>query len=137
MPGRERPVFMIPTKSPQPARTPADENAVLSPSHRGRPVLAARPEGVSAPGPGGRSSGAPAAGGREIFATAEGIIVYPPRAEGERWRAVWHEPDGRRGRCQAVTEGRLTAKLEPVAERRATSPPRARRSVPRRGAVRR
>ena len=92
-------------------------------SHRGRPVLAARPEGVSAPGPGGGLRGPPAAGGREILATAEGITVYPPRAEGERWRAVWYEPDGRRGRCQAVTEGRLTAKLEPVAERLAAQAP--------------
>ena len=74
-------------------------------------------------GPGQRPSGAPAPGGREIFATAEGITVYPPRAGGGRWRAVWYEPDGQRGQCQAVTEGRLTAKLEPVAERLAAEAP--------------
>jgi hypothetical protein len=49
--------------------------------------------------------------------TAEGVVVYPARWAGDRWRAVWYEPDGSRGQCQAVSEERLAAKLEVVAER--------------------
>jgi hypothetical protein len=60
--------------------------------------------------------------------TAEGITVYPPRAEGDRWRAVWYEPGGQRGQCQAVTEGRLAARLEPVAERLAAQAPNTQRT---------
>ena len=45
-----------------------------------------------------------------------GITVYPARAERARWRAVWYE-NGQRQECEAVTEDRLAAKLEKVAER--------------------
>jgi integrase len=45
-----------------------------------------------------------------------GITVYPARAERGRWRAVWYE-NGQRQQCEAVTEDRLAAKLEKVAER--------------------
>jgi hypothetical protein len=58
----------------------------------------------------------------------EGISVYPPRWAGDRWRAVWREPDGRRGHCQAVTGGRLAARLGPVAERLTADAPNMLRS---------
>jgi len=45
-----------------------------------------------------------------------GITVYPARGERGRWRAVWYE-NGQRQQCEAVTEDRLAAKLEKVAER--------------------
>ena len=91
-------------------------------------ALARRPEGVSAPGPGSRIRVLRRPVAVRFFATAEGITVYPPRAEGDRWRAVWYEPDGQRGQCQAVTEGRLTARLEPVAERLAAQAPNTQRT---------
>ncbi len=45
-----------------------------------------------------------------------GIVVYPARREGERWRAVWYE-NGRRRQCEAVAEDKLAAKLAKVTER--------------------
>ena len=45
-----------------------------------------------------------------------GITVYPARAERGRWRAVWYE-NGQRQQCEALTEDKLAAKLEKVAER--------------------
>jgi hypothetical protein len=45
---------------------------------------------------------------------AERITVYPARYAGERWQAVWHEPDGERAQCEALSKGRLAARLEPV-----------------------
>jgi integrase len=42
--------------------------------------------------------------------------VYPPRRQGEPWRAVWVE-DGRRRFREAVTEDKLAAKLAKVTER--------------------
>jgi hypothetical protein len=45
-----------------------------------------------------------------------GIMVYPARGERRRWRAVWYE-NGQRQQCEAVTEDKLAAKLEKVAER--------------------
>jgi hypothetical protein len=42
--------------------------------------------------------------------------VYPPRQQGEPWRAVWVE-DGRRRFREAVTEEKLAATLEKVTER--------------------
>jgi hypothetical protein len=45
-----------------------------------------------------------------------GILVYPPEAEGEPWRAVFTE-NGQRKYRQGATEAKLAAKLEKVAER--------------------
>lgn len=55
-------------------------------------------------------------GGRPVIEMACGITVYPARAEGERWRAVWYE-DGQRRQCESVSEYKLAVKLEKVAER--------------------
>jgi integrase len=55
-----------------------------------------------------------------------GITVYPARSEGGRWRAVWHEA-GERHCCEAVTEEKLAAKLEKVAERLRADAPNMRR----------
>jgi len=52
-----------------------------------------------------------------VIITDARITVYPARFEGDRWRAVWYEPDATRRQCQAVSEQRLAAKLEPVTER--------------------
>jgi integrase len=49
-------------------------------------------------------------------------MVYPSRGERRRWRAVWYE-NGQRQQCESVTEDRLAAKLQKVAERlRADAP---------------
>ena len=45
-----------------------------------------------------------------------GILVYPPEAEGEPWRATFTENGQRRYR-QGATEAKLAAKLEKVTER--------------------
>jgi hypothetical protein len=45
-----------------------------------------------------------------------GVVVYPAREPGDRWRAVWYE-NGRRRQCQAVSDDRLAMKLEKVTER--------------------
>jgi integrase len=45
-----------------------------------------------------------------------GILVYPPEAEGEPWRAVFTE-NGQRKFRQGATEAKLAAKLEKVRER--------------------
>jgi integrase len=55
-----------------------------------------------------------------------GIMVYPARFDGDRWRAVWYE-DGERQQCQSVSEDRLAGKLEKVTERLAADAPRMRR----------
>jgi hypothetical protein len=52
--------------------------------------------------------------------------VYPARSEGGRWRAVWYEA-GEREQCEAATEGKLTPKLERVAERLKADAPKMRR----------
>ena len=54
--------------------------------------------------------------GRPVIDLEWGITVYPPRRQGEPWRAVWME-DGRRRFREAVTEEKLAAKLEKVTER--------------------
>lgn len=45
-----------------------------------------------------------------------GITVYPSRTQRGRWRAVWYE-NGHRQQCEAVTEDKLAARLDKVAER--------------------
>ena len=56
------------------------------------------------------------AAGRPVIDLEWGVTVYPPRRQGEPWRAVWVE-DGRRRFREAVTEEKLAAKLEKVTER--------------------
>ena len=51
--------------------------------------------------------------GRVVVEVEGGVTVYPARAAGDRWRAVWYE-GGRRRQCQAVTEAGLAAKLEKI-----------------------
>jgi hypothetical protein len=55
-----------------------------------------------------------------VKSSSYGITVYPARAEGGRWRAVWHE-DGQRQQCKAPSEEKLAAKLERVTERLAVT----------------
>jgi hypothetical protein len=45
-----------------------------------------------------------------------GVLVYPPEAGGEPWRAVFTE-NGQRKYRQGATEAKLAAKLEKVTER--------------------
>ena len=45
-----------------------------------------------------------------------GVTVYPARPRQGRWRAVWYE-NGPRQQCEAVTEAKLTPKLEKIVER--------------------
>ena len=70
----------------------------------------------------------PAPDRREPIVTEQGITIYPARYEGDRWRAVWYEPDGSRGQCQSVSELGLAAKLEKVTERLAADVPNMLRS---------
>jgi hypothetical protein len=116
MPGRERSVSMIPTKSPQPA-VPA------GPGRGRRGAAASRRPGRGRPG-GKVVSGVTRAGpgGRAVIETPEGITVYAARCEGDRWRAVWYE-DGERRQCQAASEDRMAASLEKVAVRLAADAP--------------
>jgi integrase len=65
-------------------------------------------------------------GGGEVIELEYGTTVYPARAEGGRWRAVWHE-DGERQQCEAASEEKLAPKLEKVAERLRTDAPNMRR----------
>jgi len=80
--------------------------------------------GSTGPGQRGAVSGVAAfSGARQVIVTDEGITVYPARFAGDRWRAVWYEPDGTRRQCQAVSEERLVVRLEPVTERLAADAP--------------
>ena len=53
---------------------------------------------------------------RPVVELGCGIVVYPPEADGEPWRAVFTENGQRRYR-QGATEEKLAAKLEKVTER--------------------
>ena len=53
---------------------------------------------------------------RPVIELEFGIVVYPPEADGEPWRAVFTENGQRRYR-QGATEAKLAAKLEKVTER--------------------
>ena len=64
--------------------------------------------------------------GRVVVETDSGVTVYPAREPGDRWRAVWYE-NGRRRQCEAVSEDRLAARLEKVAERLAADAPNTER----------
>jgi hypothetical protein len=60
--------------------------------------------------------------GRLVVELDCGVMVYPARREGDRWRAVWVE-DGRRRYLEGVTEQRLAVKLEKVVERLSADAP--------------
>jgi hypothetical protein len=62
--------------------------------------------------------------GAPVIELEHGITVYLPRGGGEqgRWRAVWQE-NGKRQQCEAVSEDKLAARLEKVAERLAADAP--------------
>ena len=53
---------------------------------------------------------------RPVIELEFGILVYPPKAEGEPWRAVFTENGQRRYR-QGATEAKLAEELEKVKER--------------------
>ena len=53
---------------------------------------------------------------RPVIELGCGILVYPPEADGEPWRAVFTE-NGQRKYRQGATEAKLAAKLEKVTER--------------------
>ena len=53
---------------------------------------------------------------RPVIELDFGILVYPPEADGEPWRAVFTENGQRRYR-QGATEAKLAEKLEKVRER--------------------
>jgi integrase len=64
--------------------------------------------------------------GRPVIELENGITVYPPRFEGDRWRAVWYEV-GQRQQCESVREDKLAARLEKVTERLRADAPNMRR----------
>ena len=68
------------------------------------------------------------AGSRAAIVTDQGITVYPARCDGDRWRAVWYEPDSSRRQCQSVSQQGLAARLEKVTERLAAGAPNMLRS---------
>jgi hypothetical protein len=59
---------------------------------------------------------------RPVLELGFGVVVYPPREEGGRWRSVWYE-DGQRRQCQSLAEDQLAAKLEKVKARLALDAP--------------
>ncbi len=97
----------IPTESPQ----------LPSPKARARSLRDAsrRPAGRSSERVSGSARTA-TRGDNVVVEVAGGITVYPARAEGDRWRAVWCE-GGRRRQCESVSEAGLAARLVKVTER--------------------
>ena len=61
-------------------------------------------------------------GAGEVIELGFGVVVYPARSKGGRWRAVWYE-DGQRQQCESVDEGKLAARLEKVTGRLAAGAP--------------
>jgi integrase len=59
---------------------------------------------------------------RVVVEVGGGVVVYPGRFAGDRWRAVWYE-GGRRRQCQAATEDRLAARVEKICARLAADAP--------------
>jgi integrase len=119
----EHPDSKIPTKNPQAAS--AGPGRGRAPAGPGRAGVRRRrvPVGEAA-----RAASVAVPVSREPIVTEQGITVYPARCEGDRWRAVWYEPDGSRGQCQSVSEQGLAVKLEKVTERLAADVPNMLRS---------
>ncbi len=101
-------VFKIPTESPQPARGKAS---------RARKAAAAQPRAASRVA--GAGTRAATRGDGNVIELDLGTTVYPPRQDGGRWRAVWHE-DGERKQCESVSQDKLAAKLDKVRQRLST-----------------
>ena len=88
---------------------------------------AARLGGRARPAPGvARVSGdtrpATRGAGRVVVEVGCGVVVYPAREPGGRWRATWYE-GGRRRQCQAASEGRLAVRVEKITGRLAADAP--------------
>jgi len=113
-------IVKIPTVSPQlvPDRP---GRPVAGPSARARKASGTRRSPDFASG----SGRAATRGSGEVIELECGITVYPARAVGGRWRAVWYE-DGRREQCEAATEEKLAAKLEQVRIRLEADAPKMR-----------
>jgi hypothetical protein len=109
-------IFKIPTEIPQaaPART-------AKPSGRAKRTPGASRSLVLVSGNGRAAT----RGGGEVIELECGITVYPARAEGGRWRAVWYE-DGQREQCEAASEEKLAVKLEKVKVRLEADAPKMR-----------
>ncbi|MBO0803225.1 MAG: site-specific integrase [Nocardiopsaceae bacterium] len=107
-------IFKIPTESPQPVRGARGARGKSSRA----PAVSRPPKAARAAS--GRVTGvetrAATRGDGDVIELEHGITVYPPRRDGGRWRAVWHE-DGERRQCESVSEEKLAAKLEKVKER--------------------
>jgi len=104
-------VFKIPAESPQPFR------GAVGRARR----AAAKPKaaGLAAGRVAGAGTRAATRGDGEAIELGLGITVYPPRDEGGRRRAAWHE-DGERQQCESVSEDKLAARLEKVRQRLST-----------------
>src|SRR6185437_1653990 len=91
------------------------------PVGRARKAAAAKPKaaGLAAGRVAGAGTRAATRGDGEAIELGLGITVYPPRDEGGRRRAAWHE-DGERQQCESVSEDKLAAKLEKVRQRLST-----------------
>jgi integrase len=98
----------INTNPTQLARSQAGRRAQCAPETSRKARGAARVSGDSR-----ESTRDPA---RVVVEAGCGILVYPPEAAGEPWRAVFTE-NGRRRFRQAMTEAGLAAKLAKVTER--------------------
>jgi len=59
---------------------------------------------------------------RPVIELDFGILVYPPEADGEPWRAVFTE-NGQRKYRQGATEAKLAAKLVPYPGSTRSPPP--------------
>jgi integrase len=95
---------------------PAAENLVTTPDHRSG-ARRSHPESVMT-----ISALPDGTAGRVVVELGCGVVVYPARFAGDRWRAVWYE-GGRRCQCEAVTEDRLAVRVEKVLERLAADAP--------------
>jgi hypothetical protein len=102
-------IFKIPTEIPQPEADRADRPKAKGSSGRAKKAVGATQSAPFASG----SGRAATRGGGEVIELECGITVYPARAEGGRWRAVWQE-DGERQQCEAASEEKLAVKLEKV-----------------------
>jgi hypothetical protein len=114
-----------------PARTKINTTVTQPASGRGFSRRHSGPRTAARPPKGARVSGdareSVRDASRPVIELESGILVYPPEAEGEPWRASFTE-NGRRRFLQAVTEAKLAAKLEKVRERLSTGAANAGRS---------
>ncbi len=103
----------IPTKIPQ-LRLVGDAR----PAGMGEQMRSGR----SAARVGGDTRMATRGDGRVVVEVGWGVVVYPARGPGDRWRAVWYE-GGRRRQCEAASEERLVARVEKIVDRLAADAP--------------